>query len=148
MSGSRRFGLIAVAVALAAVGFVALRPEGEDEPAAPAERSPPVETTEAGQAEREPEEPREPSAEAIQIRVRDGEVAGGPAQVEAKKGEIVRLAVRSDAADHVHVHGYEIFRDVAAGETARIRFKADLEGIFEVELEESKLQIAELRVEP
>ena len=41
-----------------------------------------------------------------------------------------------------------ISRDVAAGKTERISFKATIDGIFEIEFEHSGTQIASLRVDP
>jgi hypothetical protein len=48
----------------------------------------------------------------------------------------------------VHVHGYDVSRDVPAGGSVRFGFPARPEGIFEVELEGRHVQIAELRVTP
>jgi hypothetical protein len=56
--------------------------------------------------------------------------------------------VRADVQDHVHLHGYDVMRDVVPGKTTRLNFEADIEGVFEVELEDSKVQIAEITVEP
>jgi hypothetical protein len=61
---------------------------------------------------------------------------------------VVALVVRSALTDHVHVHGYDLMADVAPGAPATIRFTADAPGRFEIELEESGLQIAELEVRP
>ena len=58
------------------------------------------------------------------------------------------LRVRSNVADHVHVHGYDLMRDVAPGKPAELTFRATIPGRFEVELEERGLQIAELTVRP
>lgn len=82
------------------------------------------------------------------IVVRNGEPAGGVAELTYTAGDEVRFEVRSDVADEVHVHGYDLSKDVAAGGTVSFAFPADLEGIFEVELEERVEQIAELRVNP
>ena len=62
------------------------------------------------------------------------------------KGDRVVLVVKSDVADEIHLHGYDIMRDVAAGGTARLPFTASLPGRFEVELEDHGVQIAELTV--
>jgi heme/copper-type cytochrome/quinol oxidase subunit 2 len=82
------------------------------------------------------------------IVVRDGEPVGGVAELTYSAGEEVKFKVRSDVADEVHVHGYDLSKDVAAGGTVSFSFPAELEGIFEVELEERAEQIAELRVNP
>jgi hypothetical protein len=82
------------------------------------------------------------------IVVRDGEPVGGIQELEYDAGEQIRFRVSSDAADEVHVHGYDIEEEVPAGGTAKFSFPADIEGIFEVELHGSEKQIAELRVNP
>ena len=82
------------------------------------------------------------------IVIRDGEPAGGIAELEYNAGDEIRFRVSSDAADEVHVHGYDVSKDIPAGGTATLAFPAEIEGIFEVELEELGVQIAELRVNP
>jgi len=75
-------------------------------------------------------------------------VAGKVAKLRYKEGETVRFRVRSDKPEEVHVHGYDIKKDVGAGETVNVAFKGDITGIFEIEFEDSAQQIAELRVDP
>jgi hypothetical protein len=41
--------------------------------------------------------------------------------------------VSSDAHDDIHLHGYDIEKPVEAGKPARFKFKASIEGIFEME---------------
>ena len=59
----------------------------------------------------------------------------------------VVLAVTSDVADEIHLHGYDKKTDVAAGGTARLPFVATIPGRFEVELESRGVQIADLTVD-
>ena len=82
----------------------------------------------------------------ITVRIKGGRPVGGIQRATAKKDQQVALIVHSDVADEVHVHGYDIHKDVAAGGTIRIQFKANITGVFEAELESRKLQIAELTV--
>lgn len=82
------------------------------------------------------------------VVVRDGEPVGGVAELESSAGEQVRFEVTSDVADEVHVHGYDLLQVVPAGGTVSFDFPADIEGIFEVELEGRQTQIAELTVNP
>lgn len=82
------------------------------------------------------------------IEVRNGEPVGGVRTLEYSAGDEVRFRVSSDAAEEVHVHGYDIAKEVPAGGTIEFDFPADLEGIYEVELEGLGVQIAELRVNP
>jgi FtsP/CotA-like multicopper oxidase with cupredoxin domain len=75
-------------------------------------------------------------------------VAGKVAKLRFKEGDTVRFRVRSDKPEHIHVHGYDIMKDVGAGETVNVAFKGDITGIFEIEFEDSAQEIAELRVDP
>jgi plastocyanin len=82
------------------------------------------------------------------VVVRDGEPVGGIAELEYDAGDEVRFEVESDVADEVHVHGYDLMQDMPAGGSVSFDFPAEIEGIFEVELEGRGEQIAELRVNP
>ena len=65
-----------------------------------------------------------------------------------KEGETVSFRVRADTNDHVHVHGYDLMKDVEPGKTITFSFPATITGIFEVELEDAGEEIAQLRVDP
>jgi hypothetical protein len=78
----------------------------------------------------------------------DGKPEGGVAELVVDKGETVRFKVESAVADHVHVHGYDLMKDLEPGATVSFEFPASIEGIFEAELEDRAEQILELRVEP
>ena len=82
----------------------------------------------------------------IRIVVVNGAPKGGIVRENVKKGDRVVLIVRSDVADHVHLHGYDIKRDVAPGQPARLPFKATIPGRFEVELEDRGVPIADISV--
>jgi hypothetical protein len=84
----------------------------------------------------------------VSIVVQDGAPKGGIVRATVNKDDHVALVVKSDVADEIHLHGYDLMKDVEAGGTATIAFKADVPGQFEVELEDRGLQIAELTVEP
>jgi hypothetical protein len=82
------------------------------------------------------------------IVIRNGEPVGGIAQLTYYKGEEVRFKVDSDVSDEVHMHGYDIMKDVKAGGSVSFDFPATIEGVFEAELEGRKEQILELTVNP
>lgn len=82
------------------------------------------------------------------ITVENGEPVDGIVRVEVTEGETVVLEVISDTTDEVHVHGLDIFGDAVAGETLLMTFEANLPGIWEIELEGTHTQIAELVVNP
>ena len=77
----------------------------------------------------------------IRVVVKGGKPVGGIQRATVKKGQTVAIVVHSDVADEVHVHGYDLHKDVPAGGTVRIAFPATIVGEFEAELESRKLQI-------
>jgi hypothetical protein len=82
------------------------------------------------------------------VTVENGQPKGGIKTMSAKKGDQVAFKVSSDVADEVHVHGYDLKKDVEAGGSVTFAFKATIEGRFEVELENAGTQIANLEVDP
>jgi hypothetical protein len=83
----------------------------------------------------------------IRVLVKGGKPVGGIQRATVKKGQKVAIVVHSDVADEVHVHGYDLHKDVDPGGTVRIVFPATITGVFEAELEDRKLQIVEFTVE-
>lgn len=128
-------------IAAAVVLFLLVRPGDEEEATtAPATTGP---ETVAATTATEPERPR-----SFRITAKGGKPVGGIQRLEARKGERVRIVVRADVADEVHLHGYDLMVDVAPGAPAQLVFTADLTGAFELELEDAKLSLAELEVTP
>ena len=84
----------------------------------------------------------------VKVVVVDGAPQGGIVRATVNKGDQVVLVVTSDVADEIHLHGYDKAKDIAAGGTIRIPFKATIPGRFEAELEGRGVQIAEISVEP
>ena len=82
------------------------------------------------------------------ITIKNGKPVGGVAQLTYNEGEQVRFKVDSDVSDEIHMHGYDIAKDVEAGGQVTYNVPADIDGIFEVEIEDLGEQIAELRVNP
>ncbi len=89
-----------------------------------------------------------PEGTELVVTIRGGEPVDGIVRAEAHKGDPVVVIVRSDVADEVHVHGYDLMADVAPGKPVRIEFTANLTGRFEIELEDRGKQIAQLTVLP
>lgn len=80
------------------------------------------------------------------IEVRNATVVGGPVRVETRLGEQLRIVVSSDLADEVHIHGYDRRAQVGAGGQVAIELKADIPGVFEMELEKRRLRLGQLVV--
>lgn len=157
-----RLALVLAGAGIVVLLFLLLRPDGDDEAAGTAPAATETGSTTVSTAtEPEPaatatteeetttaEPPPEPEATAVRILVRDDRVEGGVQRVAVDRGERVRLVVRADVADHVHLHGYDVMRDVAPGAPAQLVFEATIPGRFEVELEDRGLQLAEIEVRP
>jgi hypothetical protein len=143
--------IAAAGIAVAVVLFLVFRPEGDDDSASPPPppNPPTTPTTVSTQPAPPPTTPK-PSVAVVQIPivVRGGKPVGGIKRVTVAKNRVVVLFVRSDAADEVHLHGYNVMRDVAPGSPARLRFRATIPGGFEAELEDAGLQIADITVKP
>jgi plastocyanin len=138
MSRNQRIGLIVAAVLVAALAFVIVSPGGDDEGSNASETTPTTQTNattgaETDTTETQAEEPAPPKPATTKINIRGGEVAGGPAETPAKNGDTVVIVVSSDAPDDIHLHGYDIEKSVEPGKPATFKFKANLEGKFEIE---------------
>lgn len=146
----RRILLALGTVAAAVVLFVVLRPDDADDTASmPATATTPTTTSSTPATETTPTTTAsEPEATRIVVEVRDGRPVGGVRRAEVERGERVVLVVRSDVADHVHVHGVDIFQDVAPGAPARLQFRPRAPGVLEIELEDRHLLVAQLEVRP
>jgi hypothetical protein len=82
------------------------------------------------------------------IVVQGAKPVGGVKDVTFKQGGTVDLTIKSDTADEVHFHGYDVKKDVEAGGSVHFKFPAKIDGKFVVELENAGQQIASLQVEP
>ena len=82
------------------------------------------------------------------IVVKNGKPVGGIRQLTYAKGDQIRFKVESDVSDEIHVHGYDVMKDVEAGGSVSFDFPATIEGGFEAELEGRGEQIIELTVNP
>jgi hypothetical protein len=157
MSAGRRIALIALTALLLAGGFVLARGAGSDEDVtATTPTVPPAATApEGGEPHRDPaavaEEPApapKPAPRVERVRMRDGAPAGEVRDLVYEDGETVRLRFSSNVADEVHIHGVDRYVDVPAGGTATARFRADGQGIFEIESHTTGTLVARLEVRP
>jgi hypothetical protein len=147
---------VAAVAALAIVLFFVLRPGDEDDSpdtTAAAQTTTPETTTEEATTEETTTEETTteeapPGPQRVVVVVRNGQPVGGVKHAEIEQDSEVLFIVRSDVSDHVHLHGYDLLADVAPGQPARIRFRATQPGVFEAELEDRVVMIAELEVRP
>jgi hypothetical protein len=91
--------------------------------------------------------PREAAGQRIEVQVSGGQVSGDTGRVPVSLGTAVTLVVTSDAADEIHVHGYDLTADLAPGQPAEVAFDATTPGVFEVELHDAGTVLLTLQVQ-
>ena len=148
-SRGARIGVVVVAAAIVVVLFFVLR-DSDDESSTTTSVAEQTTTEEpAGSAVNPNEEPKPeaPEVQTAKIEVEGGQPVGGVQEIEFTAGEKAELEVTSpDTTDEVHFHGYDLSAELAPDEPAKLEFTADIEGVFEVELEDSVTPIAEVTV--
>ena len=140
MSTNQRIALVAVAAVVAVAAFVIAKPGGDDTGSDKAS-SPSKPAAKRGTG---------PSSRTATptIRISGGKPVGGVKKIRVDKNEKVRIAVRSDSPDEVHLHGFDIEKEVAPGKTATLSFTAKFEGVFDIESHKTDAQLAKLFVGP
>jgi hypothetical protein len=89
-----------------------------------------------------------PEAKVITVNVVKGVPKGGIQRPSVDKGDKVVLVVRTDSGEAVHLHGYNIEKDVVPGKAVRMPFTANIAGRFEVELHPTDALLAVIEVKP
>ncbi|MEA2340055.1 MAG: hypothetical protein QOG11_132 [Solirubrobacteraceae bacterium] len=153
MPARQRLVLVGLAVVVLVVAFVIARGAGGDKAA---DTPPPVAATQGADTSTVTTPSTVPltttsaaPAPAVPtVIVRGGKPQGGVQRLTFSKGDQIAFRVRSDVADEIHVHGYDVKRDVPAGGTVTFSFRGTIDGIFVVELEGRGEQIASLEVTP
>ncbi len=134
MSRNGRIVLVVAAVAAALAAFALLQ-SGSDN------KSSTTTSTSSSSA------PAAPAAQRIDVR--GGKPVGGVHKITVTKGDTLHLVVSSpDTKQEIHVHGYDLMRDMAPGRPAEFKFETKIEGVFEIELEDTATKIASLQVRP
>jgi hypothetical protein len=156
----RKVALIAACLGLIVSLFFALRPDDDDEAVGTTTAATTtVATTEPATTETEPPATTEteptptttapPPDATVTIRIAvPADTAPTVRRFSVRRGRDVVIVVRTELTDHVHLHGYDLMADVGPGQPGRIAFTADAPGVFEIELEDRGLHIAELEVRP
>ncbi|RBY75561.1 hypothetical protein DQ239_15855 [Blastococcus sp. TF02-09] len=90
--------------------------------------------------------PPEEAGQRIEVSVAGGQVSGDTGRVPVTAGTQVTLVITGDAADEVHVHGYDLTADLVPGTPAELSFAATIPGVFEVELHEAGTALLTLQV--
>ncbi|MEO6744712.1 MAG: hypothetical protein ABIS28_10105 [Caldimonas sp.] len=85
---------------------------------------------------------------AIELTVAGGQVVGGAKVIRLKRDDAVSLTVRSDKADELHVHGYNLHADVVPGKPSTLKFVAKRTGRFSMELHKAGVELGTLEIYP
>ena len=149
--------LIVAAVAVLVAGYFVLRPSDDDDttsqtatvaptqvetvedgPTTTAEQATTATETTTTQTTTTPPKPR-----IATIRVQDGQPVGGVKELDFDKGDTIAFKVTATApGGEVHFHGYDIAKEIPeAGGSVTYRVPATIEGIFEVEMEATGVEI-------
>jgi hypothetical protein len=145
-----RWILLAAGAAALVILFVVLNPDEDEEPSTeptPAATESSPTPTESPTETPEPTPTATGTLDAVEIEVEEGRVEG-PGRIPASQGDRVAIEVKADVTDQVHVHTYDLFFDVSPNRDAQIRFRADITGVFEIELENAGLTLTMLEVSP
>jgi hypothetical protein len=82
----------------------------------------------------------------IEVTFAHGRATGDTGRVRVAKGTSVALVVTSDVADEVHLHGYDIEKELSPGTPVTLQFDATIAGVFEVELHKAGTVLLRLQV--
>jgi hypothetical protein len=82
----------------------------------------------------------------IEVTFAHGKASGDTGRVQVAMGTSVTLVVTSDVADQVHVHGYDLEKELTPGTPVTLQFDATVAGVFEVELHHAETVLLRLQV--
>lgn len=80
--------------------------------------------------------------------VKDGKLASGQPVMQIHQGERVVLRITSNAADELHLHGYDLTAQLTPQETTVLEFNANRTGRFTLELHKANTELGALEVYP
>jgi hypothetical protein len=82
----------------------------------------------------------------VRISVTGKRVTPAPARVDLASGARLRLVITVDHDDEVHVHGFEVEREVTANQPVTIDLTGGEPGLYEVETHHPSLRLLQLLV--
>jgi hypothetical protein len=93
----------------------------------------------------------EPNAEGSREKTFDIAIEEGvmiPDRLTVDEGDRVRFRITSDSSLELHLHGYDLGREIEPGEPVRLSFEATITGRFEIEDEQKGEELGVLTVLP
>src|SRR3954452_23854423 len=149
LSTRARLGIAVLALAVLVGAFLVLRGGSSDDDAGGPASAPARTATDGQGSSGSASAPAAQPAPVVPVvRIRGGKPVAGVRRITVHKGERIRFSVVSDAPGEVHLHGYDVERELTPGRPARFNLRATIEGRFEVELHGTDTQVARLDVTP
>ena len=139
MSRAQRLTFLAIAAVIAIAAVVLISASGDEEE--PATTSAQATATPAATETAAPDETATPEPAPTPKPAPPLVTAGTLTKLRFTEGETIRFRVRAETTDHVHVHGYDLMKDIEPGKTISFSFPAEITGIFEIELEDAGEEI-------
>jgi plastocyanin len=87
-------------------------------------------------------------ARTIEITVQGKQVTPAPSRVELRSGQTLRLVVTIDHDDELHAHGFDVERELTAGQPETIDLTGAPPGLYEVETHHPELSLLQVVVRP
>jgi hypothetical protein len=125
MSRGQRIGLLVGAVVIAVAAFVIAKPGSSDN-----------------------KDKTSAQAQTFRIALKAHKPVGGRKTIKISKGDRALLVVSSDGKDTVHLHGWNIEREVTPAKPGRFAFTAKNEGAYELESHTTEQKLATIQVQP
>ena len=76
--------------------------------------------------------------EEITVNVKGGNVVDAQEKIRVNNGDQVKLIFNSDESLKIHLHGYDIQKDLIANEESALEFRADATGRFKITVHEEE----------
>lgn len=87
-----------------------------------------------------------PAQRTVTVTVTGSRVTPAPRTVELAVGETMTLTVTSDHADQLHVHGFDIEKELPAGTPVSVELTGESPGVYEVETHHPELRLLKIAV--
>jgi hypothetical protein len=134
VSRGQRIGLVVAAAVIAVVAFVIIKPGSNDNK---------DKTTSQASGPAKPAGPK-----TFRITLKGHNPVGGKRTFVLTKGDRGLIVVTSDGKDTVHLHGWDIEREVTPSKPGHFAFTADNEGAYEIESHTTEQKLGTVQVRP
>ena len=89
-----------------------------------------------------------PREHSFDIQIQNGKPVGGTTTFRVKQNDTLTFNVSSDTAGELHLHGYDLEREMVPGQSVTLTLTANATGRFLIEIEETEVEIGFLEVQP